>query len=123
MHRFVLPAAMLVLVSACGKKEEAPPAPSAPAPVAKPAPAPAPEPLIVPAPQAEAKPEQALASKAATIAPTGGSEAGMYTVVKGDTLYRIAKTHCVKVKDLAAWNNIKKASRIRPGQKLRLTGK
>jgi len=43
-----------------------------------------------------------------------------YTVKKGDTLSKIAKTYKTTVKQLAAWNNIKNVNLIRVGQKLRV---
>jgi len=44
----------------------------------------------------------------------------MYTVVRGDTLFRIAKNHGVTVKDLKSWNNLS-TNVISVGQKLRIS--
>ncbi|MEL7023643.1 MAG: peptidoglycan DD-metalloendopeptidase family protein [Pseudomonadota bacterium] len=46
---------------------------------------------------------------------------GIYTVKPGDTFYSIAFRHNVAQADLARWNRISDATRIYPGQKLRLT--
>lgn len=43
-----------------------------------------------------------------------------YTVKKGDTLGKIAKTYGTTVAQLAAWNNIKNVNVIRVGQRLRV---
>ena len=48
-------------------------------------------------------------------------EGGLYTVKQGDTLFSIAKTNGVTVRDVAAWNNIEDPANIRVGQQLRLT--
>ncbi len=50
-----------------------------------------------------------------------GDEGGLYTVKQGDTLFSIAKTNGVTVRDIAAWNNIEDPANIRVGQQLRLT--
>jgi lipoprotein NlpD len=44
----------------------------------------------------------------------------VYVVQRGDTLYKIAFTHRLDWRDLAAWNRLGDASRIHPGQRLRL---
>ena len=41
-----------------------------------------------------------------------------YTVRRGDTLSRISRMFQVSVKDLLAWNQLRSAHRIRPGQRL-----
>ncbi|TQR19366.1 3D domain-containing protein [Psychrobacillus vulpis] len=48
----------------------------------------------------------------------------MYTVQKGDTLYKIAKKHNVSISNLKSWNNLK-SDNIKPKQKLTIasTGK
>lgn len=43
----------------------------------------------------------------------------VYTVTKGDTLYKIAKTHNVSISNLIAWNNLKKDT-IHPNQILQV---
>ncbi|HUH30672.1 MAG TPA: peptidoglycan DD-metalloendopeptidase family protein [Rhodanobacter sp.] len=46
---------------------------------------------------------------------------GMYTVLKGDTLYSIAFRNGVDFRDLAQWNQIAEPYTIWPGQRLRLS--
>ncbi|MCF6225666.1 MAG: LysM peptidoglycan-binding domain-containing protein [Xanthomonadales bacterium] len=57
----------------------------------------------------------------------GGSSYGskksgetQYTVRRGDSLWKIAKKHRVKIDDLKRWNNLNSKSILRPGQKLTL---
>jgi lipoprotein NlpD len=50
-----------------------------------------------------------------------GAVAGVHVVQRGDTLYKIAFTHRVDWRDLAAWNRLSDAHRIYPGQRIRLT--
>lgn len=105
---------MLVFVAACGKKEQAPPPP----PPQEVAPVPAPVIAPVAEPVAEKSPEP----KAAIAAESAKPSSDGYTIVKGDTLYSIAKKHGVNHQDLAKWNNITNPKRLRLGQKLRLSG-
>ncbi len=58
---------------------------------------------------------------AAVVKPLAAADASIYTVKQGDTLFGIAKSHGVAVRNLAAWNNLEDASSIRRGQQLRLT--
>ncbi|EAW7057317.1 1,4-beta-N-acetylmuramoylhydrolase [Listeria monocytogenes] len=51
---------------------------------------------------------------------TNTSNAKIYTVVKGDSLWRIANNHKVTVANLKAWNNLK-SDFIYPGQKLKVS--
>ncbi|KXX32069.1 1,4-beta-N-acetylmuramoylhydrolase [Listeria monocytogenes] len=51
---------------------------------------------------------------------TNTSNAKIYTVVKGDSLWRIANNHKVTVANLKAWNNLK-SDVIYPGQKLKVS--
>ncbi|HAA2954386.1 TPA_asm: autolysin [Listeria monocytogenes] len=51
---------------------------------------------------------------------TNTSDAKIYTVVKGDSLWRIANNHKVTVANLKAWNNLK-SDFIYPGQKLKVS--
>jgi len=44
-----------------------------------------------------------------------------HTVKKGESLYRIAQDHDIKITELCKLNNIKQKSSIRPGQRLRLS--
>ena len=50
------------------------------------------------------------------------NEAGLYTIVNGDSIGKIASKHHVKRADLMAANGITDANRIRIGQKLRIPG-
>jgi len=45
---------------------------------------------------------------------------GYYRVTKGDTLYRISRTHGHSVADLVAWNGLNDANAINEGQVLRV---
>jgi len=45
-----------------------------------------------------------------------------YTVQKGDTLYKIAKTHKVSISNIKSWNNLKSDS-IKIKQKLKISSK
>ncbi|WP_149807811.1 LysM peptidoglycan-binding domain-containing protein, partial [Listeria monocytogenes] len=49
------------------------------------------------------------------------SNAKVYTVVKGDSLWRIANNNKVTIANLKAWNNLK-SDFIYPGQKLKGSG-
>jgi membrane-bound lytic murein transglycosylase D len=49
-------------------------------------------------------------------------KAAYYTVQKGDTLYNIASRYSVSVDDLMRWNNLKKATALRAGQTIRVSG-
>jgi membrane-bound lytic murein transglycosylase D len=44
----------------------------------------------------------------------------VYTVRRGDTIWKIAQQHGVKLNDLARWNNITTRSRLIPGDKLKI---
>jgi membrane-bound lytic murein transglycosylase D len=43
-----------------------------------------------------------------------------YTVRRGDTLWKIARSYGVSPLDLARWNNITTHSRLYPGDKLKI---
>jgi lipoprotein NlpD len=115
MKRFI-PIILLPILFACGKKEEQAPMPS-----------PSPQPAVQPAPPAPA--EAAQAPAVATPAPKPAVPAGgkakpstaKYAVVKGDTLYSIARKQGVNYHDLAKWNNIQDPNQLRVGQELSLT--
>ena len=47
--------------------------------------------------------------------------AGVHVVARGETLYSIALEHGVEYRELAQWNNLEDAAKIRVGQVLRLT--
>ncbi|EAD5711889.1 TPA: 1,4-beta-N-acetylmuramoylhydrolase [Listeria innocua] len=51
---------------------------------------------------------------------TNTSNAKIYTVVKGDSLWRIANNHKVTIANLKSWNNLK-SDFIYPGQKLKVS--
>lgn len=44
----------------------------------------------------------------------------VYTVRRGDSLWKIARRYRVSVAELSAWNGVGKATILRPGQKLRI---
>ena len=57
----------------------------------------------------------------AVVAPPSKPKYGATAVVKrGDTLYRIASSNGIAVRDLAAWNGIAEPYTIQPGQRLKL---
>jgi len=58
---------------------------------------------------------------AVSAVPSVVSQAPLYTVKKGDTLFSIALEHGQDYKDLAAWNNIENPAFIKIGQQLRVT--
>lgn len=47
--------------------------------------------------------------------------AGVHVVARGETLYSIALEHGIEYRELAQWNNLEDAAKIRVGQVLRLT--
>jgi LysM repeat protein len=110
MKRLVFPAIGLLVLFACGKKEE-------------PAPETTPAPEAQPAPQTE--PSSTVSPPRATGEPSGEDKAklpaGKYVVARGDTLYSIAKRHGLNYHDLAKWNGIEDPHRLLAGQELRLT--
>lgn len=59
----------------------------------------------------------------AGVALGGAADAEAHTVQKGDTVYSIAKSQNVDVKDLAKANKLDRDFTIRPGQKLVIPGK
>jgi len=73
-------------------------------------------PVIERAPPRAAKP----ATPPPAAAPQVGTRPDAYLVRRGDTLFSIALDHGLDYKELAAWNNLDDANRIRPGQQLRL---
>lgn len=50
-----------------------------------------------------------------------GASDEVYRVRRGDSLYRIARTYGVKVRDLLRWNDLSPGAVIHPGQALRVT--
>lgn len=103
---------LALLLAGCAAPGPAPvsdrPVPGAPRVVAKPEPVPAPVGALP-------KPDTGVVVK-----PLASADAPTYTVKQGDTLFAIAKTHNVPVRDLAAWNNIEDPGNISVGQQLRL---
>lgn len=114
MKRSVALTIFLFLLSACGKREEAPP------PVPPPPPQAAPEPAPAPAPALAISAPVATASVPSTSVETAKPAPDTYVVVKGDTLYGVAKKHGVNHRDLARWNDIVDARRLQVGRELRL---
>jgi membrane-bound lytic murein transglycosylase D len=101
---------------------------AAPAPAQTPAQAPAPpirytgkiNPATLYVPQKNAMPVAApAAAKPATVAAMAGP-ATLHTVVKGETLFSIARTYQVKAADLQAWNN-KPDGAVKIGEVLRVS--
>ncbi len=68
--------------------------------------------------QAKSKNTQSKAKAAAKSGKGGGSSVTYHTVVKGDSLSKIAKKYGVTVEQLLKWNKLKDAGSIRKGQKL-----
>ena len=106
MKRFTPVAIALMFLFSCGKKEE-----------------PAPE---TPTPAVTSQEPQAPAGETRAESSTPGSEKAQvggrtHIVVKGDTLYSIAKKNGLNHRDLASWNNIKDPRSLPVGKELRLT--
>ena len=110
MTRCMFVASLLLVLGACGKKEEAP-QPSSP-------------PASSTASQHQSNPAvvQPSTSKepATHEAQPATSSDGKYIVVKGDTLYSIAKRHGLNHHELAEWNNIKNPRHLQIGHELTL---
>lgn len=111
MKRFVPLVVLLLVLSACGKRDEPAESPSAPSPQAT---------------REEEKNSAVTPPQAGGRPSYSGREAaqstdGKYTVVKGDTLYEIAKKNNLNYRELAEWNRIKDARRLRVGQEIRLS--
>lgn len=79
--------------------------------------APDPEPAPKPAPP---KPAQASADTAQASAPAAQPEIIYHTVVKGDTLYRIAQKHGTTVNKICQLNGISSTTILNVGRKLRV---
>jgi len=111
---------LAALLGACANVSQQPPA----------APQPQPDPLAAVSPASDA-----AAAAAATDASASQQQAASAPVTRvvtkttwvrvrrGDSLLRIAASHKVPVKDLAAWNGIKPDSHVRIGQSLKLISK
>ncbi|MBK6972508.1 MAG: LysM domain-containing protein [Candidatus Methylophosphatis roskildensis] len=107
----VLPVLVLVL-SACGKKEEVA-VPSIPSVSPPPQTAPAPPAAVPEAPAVPVQAPHASAERAMAVS-------DRYVVARGDTLSSIARKHGLNHRDLARWNDIRDPRRLRVGQELRL---
>jgi len=101
MKRQMVASAMCALLAGCAAR----------------APAPVDDRRGVPVPP----PKPPVAQPARTPGPLSVSKAGEYTVKRGDTLYSIALEHGIDYRDLARWNSIDDASKLRIGQTLRVT--
>lgn len=81
-----------------------------------------PMPRSVKTPEAEpAKPRAAVTVAAATPPPKyaeNRAKKASYAVLKGETLYAVARKHSVNVAQLAKWNNIPITTEVQAGQKL-----
>lgn len=53
---------------------------------------------------------------------SASTSGGNYVVRRGDSLYRIARRHGLRLTDLFRWNNLQPGDVIHPGQEIRLVG-
>lgn len=120
--KYVLPVVMVLAFTACKQKQETAEAPAAPPSAQAPADA-APPPAAVgqgnttpPAPSSGS-----ASSGSGQSSGSSASSGDSYKVMAGDTLNGIARTHGIKSRDLANWNDIENPDQIREGQTLRLT--
>jgi lipoprotein NlpD len=97
LTRCAVIAAALAIAAGCASRR--------PAPVIDRTPEPGPKATVPPAP-------------AAIPVPAPSPPPDTYTVKRGDTLYSIALDHGVDWRDLAAWNQLADATRLRVGQTL-----
>jgi lipoprotein NlpD len=67
-----------------------------------------------------AQPDKSMAGGAVVAPPARTAHDGQYTVQRGDTLYSIATSFGIDVRDLASWNSIADASVLAVGQTLRV---
>jgi LysM repeat protein len=56
----------------------------------------------------------------APITKTPSKSSGYYSVRRGDTLYSVARRYRQSVTNLARWNGLRKSTRLKVGQKLRV---
>ena len=109
MKRFVPIGVLLLVLSACGKSDE-PESPSVPSP----------QTTREEGKNSAGTPPQAGARTSYSGRDATQSSDDKYTVVKGDTLYEIAKKNNLNYRELAEWNRIKDPRRLRVGQEIRL---
>ncbi len=76
-----------------------------------------------PAPEAAATAEAAAKAEDAKAAPVAKKEspAKIYTVKRGDTLYRISRRYSLSIEQLRQYNNLEQNAAIYPGQKLKVS--
>ncbi|PJJ54992.1 lytic transglycosylase domain-containing protein [Hymenobacter chitinivorans] len=95
---------------------KAAPAPVATAPAK--APTPAAEPAAATSPAARPLPPSYSAPTATAVEPVPAN--GQHTVLKGETLYAVARKYGLRPADLIAWNNLPASPSLRLGQVLRV---
>ncbi len=113
--RSVVAAIVVATVAGCAATQPAPVV-ERDSPVGRVPPKVATSPQSVPAPAPAPKPDAGV-----VVTPLGSSDASLYTVKQGDTLFSIAKANGVSVRDVVAWNSIEDPSSIKVGQQLRLS--
>lgn len=116
LFRYAVPAACALLLAGCAVLDPAPVSERTPPP--KPGVKPGSPPPTPPT--VGTKPDGGVVATPLPPATPAAPAGPMYTVRQGDTLFSIAKTHGVDVRELAAWNNIDQGN-IKIGQQLRLS--
>ena len=111
MRAAILAVIGAVLVAACA-------GPRIAAPVFDRAP---PRAKATPTPRAKAVPPPAAKAASAPAAPSEPAPDGFYVVKRGDTLYSIALDHGADYREVAQWNALDDATKIRVGQLLRVS--
>lgn len=111
MRAAILAVIGAVLVAACAGPRIAAPVFDRPPPRAK----------AAPPPRAKAVPPPAAKAATPAAAPSEPAPDGFYIVKRGDTLYSIALDHGADYRDVAQWNALDDATKIRVGQLLRVS--